>query len=158
PLPPGADAVVMVEETERLASSNGQARVRVRQGVTAGADVRPVGFDVTPGQQVLPAGTRLGAAEIGLLATGGIAQVLVYPRPRVAIFSSGDELVAPDDLPGPGQIRDSNRAMLVAAVLAAGGEPVDLGIASDTKDDLEARIQQGLHEADMLLTSGGVSM
>ncbi len=158
PLPPGADAVVMVEVTERLASSNGQARVRVRQGVTAGADVRPVGFDVMPGQQVLPAGTRLGAAEIGLLATVGIAQVLVTPRPRVAIFSSGDELVEPDALPGSGQIRDSNRAMLVAAVLAAGGEPIDLGIASDTRDDLEGRIQQGLHEADMLLTSGGVSM
>jgi gephyrin len=161
PLPAGADAVVMVEETEKLAlshGSNGQSHVRVRQSVRAGDDVRPVGSDMRPGQQVLPAGTRLGAAEIGLLATVGIAQVRVHPRPRVAVLSTGDELVEPDRTPGPGQIRDSNRAMLVAAIAAAGGEALDLGIAGDNLEVISERIRRGLHEADMLLTSGGVSM
>jgi len=158
PMPPGADAVVMVEETEKLPAPNGDAVVRVRQGVAAGADVRPIGSDMRPGQEVLPAGTRLGAAEIGLLATVGIAQVRVIPRPRVAVLSTGDELVEPDALPGPGQIRDSNRAMLVAAIVEAGGEPLDLGIATDQLEVITARVARGLREADILLTSGGVSM
>jgi gephyrin len=158
PLPAGADAVVMVEETEKVATANGQAHVRVQQRVQAGADVRPVGSDMQPGQEVLPAGTRLGAAEIGLLATVGITHVQAYPHPRVAVLSTGDELVEPDQMPGPGQIRDSNRAMLVAAILAAGGEPLDLGIAGDDAGSISTRLEAGLRDADLLLTSGGVSM
>ncbi len=158
PLPAGADAVVMVEETELLPTRNGTRRVRVHQQVRAGADIRPVGSDIQQGETVLDAGAHLGAAEIGLLATVGAAQVQVYPRPRVAILSTGDELVDPDQPIGPGQIRDSNRFMLQAAVLAAGGVPLDLGIAADTESVLQEKVERGLHEADVLLTSGGVSM
>ncbi len=158
PLPVGADAVVMVEETTLLAPENGRQTVRVRARVQAGADIRPIGVDVAAGEQVLAAGERLGPAEVGLLATVGAARVAVYPRPRVAILSSGDELVEPGHPLAPGQIYDSNRAMLKAAVLAAGGLPVDLGIAQDSQAQLEESIQRGLHTADILLTSGGVSM
>ena len=162
PLPLGADAVVMIEETAEVASSDGYAqnntRVHIQARVTAGADVRPVGYDVAAGQEVLPAGARLGPAEIGLLATVGAAHVSVHPAPRVAILSSGDELVETDAAPGPGQIHDSNRPTLAAAVTAAGGQVIDLGIADDAPAALEAAIQRGLAEADVLLTSGGVSM
>ncbi len=158
PLPPGADAVVMVEETERLPTDDGTPRVRIHARVQPGDDVRPVGVDVAAGQQVLAAGEYIGPAEIGLLATAGVTQVPVYPRPRVAVLSTGDELVEPDQPLGPGQIRDSNRAMLLAAVAANGGIPVDLGIAGDSQEALEAGVQRGLAEADILLSSGGVSM
>ncbi len=158
PLPPGADAVVMVEETMKLSSPNGGQRVRIGRMVQPGDDVRPVGVDVAAGQTVLPAGDRLGAAEIGLLATVGITRVPVFGRPHVAVLSTGDELVEPDKVPGPGQIRDSNRAMLRAAIAANGGITVDLGIGADSQAQLEERVQQGLGTADILLTSGGVSM
>jgi len=158
PLPSGADAVVMVEETEKLGNSGAQVSIRIRQGVRIGADVRPIGSDMQAGQEVLPKATRLGAAEIGLLATVGVTQVCTYPRPRIAVLSTGDELVEPDAVPMPGQIRDSNRAMLLAAVTSSGGVALDLGIAGDQVETISARIQQGLQEADLLLTSGGVSM
>ena len=159
PLPPGADAVVMVEETETIdATDGGQRLVQIRATVKPGADVRPIGFDVAVGQEVLPAGTLLGAAELGLLATIGVAQVNVHPAPRVAILSSGDELVETGTPLGPGQIYDSNRRTLIAAVEALGGGVVDLGIAGDSATALAAAVERGLAEADILLTSGGVSM
>ncbi len=158
PLPPGADAVVMVEESEPLPEGNGLQRVRLRASVKPGDDVRPVGVDVTGGQTVLAAATRLGAAEVGLLATVGAARIQIHPRPKVAILSTGDELVEAAQSPGPGQIRDSNRPTLRAAVLANGGVPLDLGTAGDTPGALEAKVEHGLREADVLLTSGGVSM
>ena len=158
PVPSGADAVVMVEETEPLSAKGEPPHVRILKQVQVGDDIRPIGSDVDKGQQVLQAGDRLDPAEVGLLATVGAAQVAVHPRPQVALLSTGDELVEPEQAMGPGQIRDSNRSTLRAAVLAAGGVPVDLGIARDTQAALEERIQRGLAEADILLTSGGVSM
>ncbi|MBX3053525.1 MAG: hypothetical protein KF753_18760 [Caldilineaceae bacterium] len=157
-MPPGADAVVMVEETEKFWARNGPAQIEIRARVSAGDDVRPIGVDVAVGEVVLEAGTRLGPAEIGLLATAGVTDVSVYPRPRVAVLSTGDELVEPGTPLGPGQIRDSNRAMLMAAIEAVGGEAVDLGISGDSQASLETAVRQGLVDADVLLTSGGVSM
>ncbi len=162
PVPPGADAVVMVEETEAVADVEGRqdelSRVHIHAQVTPGTDVRRVGIDVSKGDQVLAAGDRLGPAEIGLLATIGETKVGVHRRPRVAILSTGDELVEPDGTPGPGQIRDSNRYTLAAAVSAEGALPLDLGIAGDSQSALERAVERGLAEADILLTSGGVSM
>lgn len=154
PLPPGADAVVMVEETERT----GGDKVTIHARVQPGDDVRPIGVDVAAGQIVLEEGARIGAAEMGLLATVGASQVAVYPAPRVGVLSTGDELVEPSEPLGPGQIHDSNRTTLLAAIQAAGGQPVDLGIAGDSQTELEMKIHAGLVECDILLSSGGVSM
>lgn len=158
PMPPGADAVVMVEETQRLVTADGVARVRIGRRVKSGQDVRPVGYDVAVGSVVVAAGQRIGPAEIGLCATVGVTQVAVHPLPRVAVLSTGDELVAGGAALKPGQIRDSNGPMLCAAVNKVGGIVVDLGIATDDAGKLEQCIWRGLEEADVLVTSGGVSM
>ncbi len=153
PLPSGADAVIMVELTEER---NGY--VMLHGQVSPGRDVRPVGEDIAVGQEIVAAGTVLGPAELGLAATIGATEVSVYPAPRVAVLSTGDELVEPGESLRPGQIRDSNRFSLMAAVRAAGGEPVDLGIAGDRLTELESKVAEGLERADVLLTSGAVSM
>ncbi|HIE39450.1 MAG TPA: molybdopterin molybdotransferase MoeA [Anaerolineae bacterium] len=153
PLPAGADAVVMVEDSEEE-----DGWVRFSRRVRPGDGVRPAGSDLAAGQVVLEPGTVLGPAEIGLLATVGRAAARVHPRPRVAVLSTGDELVEPGERPGPGQIRDSNRYALLAAIRQAGGEPVSLGMAPDDADGQRALILRALEEADALVTSGGVSM
>lgn len=153
PLPPGADAVIMVEYTEE---ANGL--VTMHRRVAEGADVRPVGQDITTGQCVLAAATTIGPQEIGLLASLGYTSVLAHPRARVAVLSTGNEIVEPDVQPGPGQIRDSNRYTLMAAIQRAGATPVSLGIGSDKRQELEAKIAAGLASCDALITSGGVSM
>lgn len=153
PLPPGADAVVMVEHTDER-----DGHVVIHAVVQPGDDVRPSGQDMVKGQVVLAAGSVLGPAELGVLATVGRSKVTVYPRPRVAILSTGDELVEPDQPLGPGQIRDSNRYALMAAVTEAGGRPISLGVARDNGDDVKNRVNEGLLKGDVLISSGGVSM
>lgn len=157
PLPPGADAVVMVEDTGRI-MRDGAPWIEIRQSVRPGADVRAVGVDVAEGEVVLNRGTRLGPAELGILATVGTASVPVHRRPVVAVLSTGDELAEPGTPLGPGQIRDSNRAALLGAIATLGGTPLDLGIARDDAEELQAALRDGMARADILLTSGGVSM
>lgn len=154
PIPPGADTMVMVEQTEE---KNGQVQIQA-DDLQPGSNIRPIGQDIETGQLVLPAGTVLGPAELGLLGTVGKTEVTVYRRPKVAVMSTGDEIVEPHELPRPGQIRDANRFTLMGAVHQAGADPIDLGIVKDKANSLQATIERGLAEADALLTSGGVSM
>jgi molybdenum cofactor synthesis domain-containing protein len=153
PVPPGADAVVMVEVAEER-----DGQVHVYQLPQPGDGIRPVGQDIRSGEVVLRQGTLLGAAEIGLLATIGEALVMAYPRPRVGIFSTGDELVDVDAPLAPGKIRDSNRYALMAAARSAGCEPVSSGVARDNPADIEAHLAESIAQADAVISSGGVSM
>ncbi|MDP9370993.1 MAG: molybdopterin molybdotransferase MoeA, partial [Chloroflexota bacterium] len=154
PLPPGADAVVMVERTRER-----DGRVEIAQErIAAGENIRPVGVDMARGQWVLDAGTPIGPAETGLLASLGAAEVLAHPRPRVAILSTGDELVEPWERPGPGQIRDSNRYALACALAELRVPVVRSAIAPDEEGATRATVRDALGAADVLITSGGVSM
>ncbi|ONK72484.1 uncharacterized protein A4U43_C04F19910 [Asparagus officinalis] len=161
PIPEGADAVVQIEDTEKVADSlNGVKHVKILVGVPQGLDIRQVGCDIAKDTIVLKSGEQVGNPEIGLLATVGVTVVKVYPRPTVAVLSTGDELVEPGTgTLGRGQIRDSNRSMLVAAGIQQQCKVVDLGIAPDNEEilgeTLDAAIDSGI---DILLTSGGVSM
>ncbi len=152
-LPAGADAVVMVEDTEER-----DGRLVMHRDVPAGANVHRTGQDIAERQIVLEAGTTLGAAEIGLLATVGQVRVKVYRRPRVSVLATGDELVEPAEEPPPACIRDSNRYALLAAVREAGGDPAWSGVARDDEDELARHFEAALAPADVVITSGGVSM
>lgn len=154
PLPPGADAVVPVEATE-LAEDH---VIISNEDLKPGDFVRPVGVDITCGSVVLEPGVTIGPAEIGLLAGLGVDPVQVARRPRVGILSTGNELVDPWATPGPGQIRDSNRFSLAAAVAEAGGDVVWSGRGVDDMDSLRAVLSRLITECDVVLTSGGVSM
>ena len=154
PVPSGADAVVMVERTEER---DGVVTVH-ETGLGPGNNIRPVGVDIQRGELVLRRGQTLGPAELGVLATLGLPSARAIRQPVVAILSTGDELVEPGQTPGPGQIRDSNRYTLMAAVRQLGAVPLDLGIAQDEPGDLEARVRRGLSEGDVFISSGGVSM
>jgi molybdopterin molybdotransferase len=195
-VPAGADAVVMVEYTERRSQevdrnaregtqkeSEGQGSiadddhildiaghvepaveekktedlVEIQRAVASGENVVPAGAEAQEGQVLLPQSVRLGSAQIALAAAAGKASVRVYRKPRVAILSTGDELVEVAEKPGPSQIRNSNSYSLAASVAECGGEPVQLPIAPDEEGKLTELVQEGL-KADMLLLSGGVSM
>jgi len=196
-VPAGADAVVMVEYTERKSfpeidrkGREGTQResesrevieaddrildisgyekprpaekltedfVEIQRAVMAGENIVPPGAEAREGQELLPRGARLGAAQIALAAAAGKASLKVYRKPKVAILSTGDELVEVAEKPGPSQIRNSNSYSLAALVAECGGEAVQLPIAPDEEGKLTELIQEGL-KADMLLLSGGVSM
>ncbi|GFR45630.1 hypothetical protein Agub_g7038 [Astrephomene gubernaculifera] len=163
PVPPGADAVVQVEDTEAVQPAGGAAgerRVRINKAAKPGQDIRPVGSDITEGDLVLRAGEVVGVAEVGILATVGAVQLAVHAAPKVAVLSTGDEVVDPATRPlGQGQIRDANRAMLLAAAARAGAQVVDLGVARDAVGQLEGCLAAAIEQrADVLITSGGVSM
>ncbi len=155
PMPPGADAVVMVERTEL--SSDGST-VRIDEGVTAGDAVRRAGDDLRIGQVVFEPGEVITPGHVGVLASLGIYEVLVHPRPRVGVISTGDELVdGPGEL-GPGQIRDSNRYTLLALVEQVGAVGVDLGLIADDEQAIEEALLGAAASCDAIVSSGGVSM
>lgn len=154
PIPEGADAVVRVEDTDQ----EGEI-VTVRESVSVGTSVRLAGGDVAAGTILVETGVRLNSAHIGVLANSGFARLEAHRRPVVAVASTGDELVAVDDGDlGPGQIRDSNRPMLIALLEELGVEVVDLGRIPDVEERLLATLQDGADRADAIVTSGGVSM
>ena len=158
PMPAGADAVVMQEDTEAL----DDGRVRIHAVPTAGQWVRAAGEDVTRGAVILQKGERLAPASIGLAAGIGLAALQVATRPRVALFSTGDELVMPGDVPPeamkPGAIYNSNRFFLRALLLRLGCEVSDLGIVPDNRAATLAALQSAAEGHDLILTSGGVSV
>jgi len=152
PLPAGTDAVVMMEHTRTQGS-----KVEIERPAASFENVVRKGSEAQAGKHILPKGRRLRVGEIGLLASVGKGNVAVYVRPRVAIIPTGDEIVPIEHKPEWYQVRNSNSAMLAAAVARAGGIPWEIGIGPDQKEALRGLIEKGL-EADLLLLSGGVSM
>jgi molybdopterin molybdotransferase len=155
PMPPGADAVVMVELTDYDESSG---IVVVQQAVPVGNHIRRAGEDLEIGSTVFTAGTALTAGHLGVLASIGAMTPLVYPRPRVGVLSTGDELIDGPQQLQPGQIRDSNRHTLLALLAQEHCIGVDLGCAPDTEEAITAAIRHGVDTCDAIVTSGGVSM
>jgi len=153
PIPEGADAVVMVEYTVRKDKT-----ALVHQSVSIGENVMKAGSDIHKGQTVLKKGTALSPYEIGVLAAIGAAQVTVYKRPKVAIFSTGAEVVEPGKPLKEGKIFDINAHALMAAVAECGGQPENMGIVQDKIEKMEVAFKKALSKADVVITSGGVSV
>lgn len=153
-LPPGADAVVMVEYTEELEGRT----IGITRPVAPGENVIRRGEDIAAGEVVLPAGHRIRPQDLGVLSSVGVSAVKVISTVRVGIISTGDELVSPEESPGPGQVRDINSYTLYGAVAACGGEPRLYGIVPDNYEKLKSTLEQALVENDMVLLSGGSSV
>eukprot|EP00062_Callorhinchus_milii_P004139 gi/632942192/ref/XP_007886279.1/ PREDICTED: gephyrin isoform X1 [Callorhinchus milii] len=161
PIPCGADAVVQIEDTELIRESDDgteELEVRILTQARPGQDIRPIGHDIKRGECVLAKGTHMGPSEIGLLATVGVTEVEVHKFPVVAVMSTGNELLNPEDELTPGKIRDSNRSTLLATIQEHGYPTINLGIVGDNPDDLLNALNEGISRADVIITSGGVSM
>lgn len=159
PVPDGADAVVRVEDVETLEADGGAGgTVAIKRSAKVGENLRYRGEEVRAGSVVLSAGEIVSPAAIGLLASTGNATVSVYRRPRVAILSTGDELVDIAEKPGPGKIRNSNSFSLAAQTMAAGGIPIVLGIVRDDEEATRTAFLGAAEQADFVISSGGVSV
>ena len=155
PLPDGADAIVMVENTQ---TSDDDATVTINASISAGSAVRRAGEDMRPGQKVFDLGTLLQPGHLGVLATLGIETIATHQRPRVGVLSTGNELIEGSAELKPGQIRDSNRLTLLSMVTQTGCTAVDLGLIRDDEAAVEAALRSGADDCDAIITSGGVSM
>ncbi len=155
-IPRGADAVVMIEHTDLVEAPEGPS-IEVRRAVGPGQFVSFAGSDIARGETVLRRGTQVTSREIGMLAACGLAQVEVVRRPRVAVLSTGDELVQPGSALRPAGVYDSNGAIIAAAVAEAGGEPVSFGAFPDEESALESAVRRALESCDMVVLSGGTS-
>jgi putative molybdopterin biosynthesis protein len=154
-IPRGADAVVMIEQTELI--EDGAPRIELRRAVLPGQFISYAGSDIARGETLLRRGTRVGAREIGMLAACGLDRVEVVRRPKVAVLSTGDELVEPGKPLGPAGVYDSNGAIIAAAAAEAGGDPLPFGAWPDDAAVLEKAVRQALAAADMVVLSGGTS-
>jgi putative molybdopterin biosynthesis protein len=154
-MPRGGDAVVMIEQTELIESGTGT--IELRRAAVPGQFVSYAGSDIARGETLLLRGARIGSREIGMLAACGLAQVDVVRKPKVAVLSTGDELVTPGESLKPAGVYDSNGAIIAAAVREAGGEPLSFGAFPDDERALEAAVRRALAEADIVVLSGGTS-
>ncbi len=154
-VPDGADAVIPIEDVDEIAYAGvPNAAIAPREAAPPGEFVTAAGEDMLPGDVVLTAGLRIGAPELSVLATLGITNVPVFRKPRVAIISTGDELVDASEKPGRGQVRDSNRWAIAGALTALGCEPVQRPVAGDTFEALETALREGLAAADAVVLTG----
>ena len=155
-VPDGADTIVIQEDVDPVAEQD-NVEITVRSAEIAGRYIRPAGLDITAGQVILPAGTLLSARAIGLAIAAGLTHASVRLRPRVGVLSTGDELVPPGELPGPGQIISSNASFLANFVCACGAEAVDLGIARDVPGAMLDAVRRASN-LDLVVTTGGASV
>ena len=153
-LPPGADSMVMVEYTEEM----GDGTIEIHRSASPWENILRIGEDIKKGAPIFPVGRRLHAQDVGALTGVGIAKVPVYRRPLVALISTGDEIVAPDKAPKPGQIRNVNQYSLRAMIAEAGGEIFDLGVVKDDRKAFEKALAKALKKADVVMISGGSSV